>query len=153
MGHKVRKISTEIKTFFKNFSSPNYIILAQLRNNWGKIVGEKVASHSIPVALKDKKLIINVNDSIWLQELSLQSDEIKNNIHSFLKRNFLESIHLKFGEVKKVKSRGKNSEEVEPELPLEIEKLIEEKVSRIEDPKLREAFKHYFKVISIEEQQ
>lgn len=145
----IKRVSTIMNAYFKTYASGKNIILALLRTNWHKIVGKKVAEHSIPVYLREKKLFVYVDDIIWIQELSLQSNEIIESIRKFLKNSSIEKIHFKLGEVKKIVDIKKEEKDYTTISP-EIEKLIDEKISKIEDEKLRNAFKHYFRVISEE---
>jgi predicted nucleic acid-binding Zn ribbon protein len=44
---------------------------------WREAVGEKIASHSKPMRLSHKKLIIHVESAAWMNELTYLKDKIK----------------------------------------------------------------------------
>ncbi len=143
MGN-IKKLTNGIKEYFKTYGNRNQLIVVKLRKDWEKIVGKANANHSIPSKLLNKKLIIDVNDNIWVQELSLKADEIINLINEDLKKKIVEKLHFRFRYF--TKSDDKKNEEKTEEYSIPGEKLkkIENILSNIEDKKLREALKHYF---------
>jgi len=44
--------------------------LARLRAAWTETVGEAVAAHALPVDLREGTLIVEVDGSVWMQQLS-----------------------------------------------------------------------------------
>lgn len=60
---------------------------ARIAQEWGRIVGEKIARHSAPVGVRGRTLIVNVDSSVWLAEL-----------RQFFKEKMLEQIHRELGE-------------------------------------------------------
>jgi len=51
-------------------------------NHWPEIVGEKMAEHSKAIRFSDGTLIVSVKDSVWRQEMSLESEKILKEIHN-----------------------------------------------------------------------
>ncbi|MGC8765331.1 MAG: DUF721 domain-containing protein [Brevinematia bacterium] len=141
---RIRSISIGIKNYFNTCLDKNQLIVTDLRRNWEKIVGKANAFHSIPSRLLNRKLFIDVNDNIWIQEFSLRADEILKLINEHLKKNIVEKLHFRFKYFERPGVATKK-EEVKDDFSISEEKLkkIEEVVSKIEDKKLREALKHY----------
>ena len=52
---------------------------------WEEAVGKKAAAHSAPRSLRGARLVINVDDSSWLYELTVQKKEILRKLASKLK--------------------------------------------------------------------
>lgn len=67
---------------------------------WEAVVGEKAASHSRPRGFRGSRLVINVDDSSWLYELTIQKKEILKKLSSELKSGRLKDITFRIGEVK-----------------------------------------------------
>ena len=53
---------------------------------WVEIVGEEVARHTEPVSMNNKRLIVEVDDSVWMAELS-----------RFHRKRMVEAVNNKFG--------------------------------------------------------
>lgn len=139
------RLSSLMPSFMKRFPKKQ-VFLHDLRKNWKKIVGKNIASHSFPYDINNETLHINVDDPIWIQELTLVKDEIKQKIHAF----FTFEPYVKVVESLKFRNGELYINPPEPEQPKteltvnsETLRLIDEKVARIEDPELRKAMRHY----------
>ena len=56
----------------------------QVLNRWEEIVGKTIAAHTAPDSIRFKKLILKVDSSAWMQELSfLKKDLIEKVNHAF----------------------------------------------------------------------
>lgn len=60
---------------------------ARIVNDWERIVGRKIADHSKPVGIRGRTLLVNVDSSVWLSELS-----------SFFKKSILERVNEELDE-------------------------------------------------------
>jgi predicted nucleic acid-binding Zn ribbon protein len=61
---------------------------------WGDVVGKSVKAHSRPVRVKDGKMIVAVDDSVWKQEISFLSEEIIWRINERMGREVVREIVL-----------------------------------------------------------
>lgn len=52
--------------------------------HWNEIVGEQMAKHSRALRFSDGTLLVSVEESVWRQEMSLNSDRILREIHEKL---------------------------------------------------------------------
>ena len=73
----------------------------QIRRAWKDALGKRAASHTLPVALKKGSLVVNVDSSAWLYELTLERRVILKKLDSGIKGNKIKGIRFRIGEVKK----------------------------------------------------
>jgi len=66
---------------------------------WEDVAGKKFVTHSKPVSFKKAKLIINVDSSGWLYELTLRRQEIIKKLKQRIKEKKLEEIQFRIGEL------------------------------------------------------
>jgi predicted nucleic acid-binding Zn ribbon protein len=73
---------------------------ARIAQEWGRIVGERIAMHSKPVALRGKTLIVHVDSSVWLSELSqFFKDKILEQVRGELGEKRIGDIRFRIGDV------------------------------------------------------
>lgn len=68
-----------------------------LWTKWKEIVGEEIGAHASPRAWRGKNLIVHVDNSVWLQELTFEENEIASKIRQTLPETQLERIYFKLG--------------------------------------------------------
>ena len=56
-----------------------------VKNEWDKIVGIPIASHTEIISFKDGCLTVGVDNSTWMMELSYLKDEMITKVNVFLK--------------------------------------------------------------------
>ena len=61
--------------------------LPRILSKWPGIVGYEVARHTTPVLLRGKRLAVEVDDGVWMAELS-----------RFHRRRIIEAVNRSFGE-------------------------------------------------------
>lgn len=142
---KVQSLNLGIQKFFKEYIPENFYFLALLRKNWSEIVGKSLSMHTQPFSIRNRNLVINVDDPLWLQELNLNKDEIKTAILSFFNNkkyeNLFNSIHFRIGEISLTNEKEKQFlKKVKPE----ILSRIEETIKNVTDSDLKDALRHYF---------
>ncbi len=47
-----------------------------IRELWRELLGEETAKHSVPVSVRDGKLMVLVDSSVWLQHLTIKKRDI-----------------------------------------------------------------------------
>ncbi|MCX7821300.1 MAG: DUF721 domain-containing protein [Brevinematales bacterium] len=147
---KIKSLTLGIKNFFNSYSDKNLILLGIIQKNWRKIVGDAIYFHSLPYKISNNRLFVYVNDNIWVNELAINHDEIKNKISNYTKTNKIEKIFFKFNpEIKIIEKKKEIEKPKKLILSQEKEKEIDNLVSKIEDPILKDALKHYFVQISL----
>ena len=71
-----------------------------VRAAWDAAVGEKAAAHSRPRTLKGSRVIVSVDGSSWLYELTIRKKEILKKMEELLKNKKIKEITLRIGELK-----------------------------------------------------
>jgi predicted nucleic acid-binding Zn ribbon protein len=71
----------------------------EIKKAWGSAVGKKAASHTKPVSLKKARLVVNVDRSAWLYELTLKKREILEKLQAKLEAKKIKEIRFRIGEV------------------------------------------------------
>lgn len=66
---------------------------------WERAVGGAAARHSRPVSLQKSVLIVNVDMSTWLYELSTAQGEILKKLSLALKKNKVKDIRFRIGDI------------------------------------------------------
>jgi predicted Zn-ribbon and HTH transcriptional regulator len=117
-----------------------------IQGNWPKIVGIDYAKKSYVAMLKNHKLTIHVESSIWLQQFSFIKSEIIEKANEYLEMDYIVDIQFKVARVDLANYFINQDEEekFEPEkILLENNKLNKiEKISQeIEDDEIRDRIK------------
>ena len=66
---------------------------------WEKAAGKRLAGHSRPVSFKTKRLIVNVDSSPWLYELTLQRPKILTRLKKSFKKKPVTELQFRIGEI------------------------------------------------------
>lgn len=121
------------------------LFLHDMRKDWKAIVGKNTAAHSFPDDIRNETLIINVDDPIWIQELSLIKDEIKQHVVEHFRKDpyvkVVQSIKFQNGplQIEEAKKSAKKELTIDRETIVQIDQTV----AKIEDPELRKAMRHY----------
>ena len=89
-----------VKSIIGNFAGKERLTEEEVRSAWSLVVGEKAAKHSRPRSLVDSRLIVHVDDSSWLYELTTRKKYILNNLSSELKNVKLRDITFRIGDLR-----------------------------------------------------
>ena len=109
---------------------------------WDRAVGEVIAAHARPAAVRGRKLTVTVDSSAWMQQLTLLRPELIEKLNRTLGEMAVESITLRMGEVEPPVRRTAARQAPAPELDAGERAKIEEYVAGIADPGVREALRH-----------
>lgn len=111
-------------------------------SSWKEIVGERIARNTHPYKIQKGILFVSTFSSVWSQELSLMSQEIKERINSFLGEDVIKEMRFYPRGVDRQPVIETPSREIAPrELNKTQVQEIEELAGQIEDDVLRERFK------------
>ena len=115
-----------------------------LKSEWEKIVGE-LSKKSFVIYLKNKKLVVGVENSIWIQQMNFQKQVIIKNINDFLGGDYVEELIFKIG--KKSTEEYFLDEEIVEEENIDLDSIfltegdykeIERELEEIKDEKIKE---------------
>jgi predicted nucleic acid-binding Zn ribbon protein len=74
---------------------------------WAKVAGKRAAKHSCPASLRRARLIINVDQSSWLYELTIKKKEILRRLNGQFVGRRVKDLQFRIGEVKGYQSKAK----------------------------------------------
>ncbi len=89
-----------VKSVIGSFAGKERLTEEDIRSAWSLVVGKRAAKHSRPRSFTDSRLIVHVDDSGWLYELTTRKKHILNNLSSELKSKKLKDITFRIGELK-----------------------------------------------------
>ena len=95
-----RPLAGLVKSIIGNFAGKEKLTEEEIRSAWGIVVGEQAAKHSRPRSFQESRLIVHVDDSSWLYELTTRKKYILNNLSSELKGKRLKDITFRIGDLK-----------------------------------------------------
>ena len=78
---------------------------------WAEIVGRKVAEHARAVRVDTGRLFVEVDSSVWSQELTLMKRGILRQINDRIGRNAINNIHFVLGGATAYGASGRNGKE------------------------------------------
>jgi predicted nucleic acid-binding Zn ribbon protein len=64
---------------------------------WERVVGEQIARNAQPVRLDAKRLVVNVKNAVWMQELALLREDIRRRINEWMGRELVQDLFLVLG--------------------------------------------------------
>jgi len=64
---------------------------------WERVVGAQIARNARPIRLDAKRLVINVKSAVWMQELSLLREDIRQRINDWMGRELVQDLFLVLG--------------------------------------------------------
>jgi hypothetical protein len=120
----------------------------EILKRWEEAVGPQIARRTSPSHVKDHRLTVIVDSSVWAQQLALMKRELLTRFDLLLGKGVIRDLYLVTGKVESP-PEPEEPEEV-PRLPIDEETRlkIEEEASRIPDRDLREAFRRTLRAAS-----
>jgi len=74
---KIVRIDTLLGEIFENRNWRQNLARNRIFDFWDEAVGEGIASHAQPKLVRGKVLWVDVTDSIWMQQLHLQKEHLR----------------------------------------------------------------------------
>ncbi|MFH0839091.1 MAG: DUF721 domain-containing protein [Candidatus Omnitrophota bacterium] len=72
---------------------------SQLETAWRESVGEKILKHTMPVSFGDKRLVVHVDNSVWLYQLGFLKEEILGKLKKFLGEDAIDELYFRIGKI------------------------------------------------------
>jgi predicted nucleic acid-binding Zn ribbon protein len=91
-------ISDVIKTVFTKIEGEKTLSKENVDASWKEAAGPVGFTHSTPVELKKGLLLVRVDSSAWMQELSLNKRKILKALQRVLGKDRITGINFKIGE-------------------------------------------------------
>jgi len=99
MKHQTERIDGVIKSIIEKLDKQPNPTSDEIEKIWKEIVGNKAFPHTKPVSLRKKRLVINVDSSSWLYELTLRKNEILDKLKKGLGKDKIEELQFRIGEL------------------------------------------------------
>jgi hypothetical protein len=103
------------------------------RETWRRLVGARIAHATVPGRIQKRVLTVSAASAVWVQELSLLSDEIL----ARLRTHGLDVDTIRFRVTPSV--RTTSAPPVERPPPIELPEELKATLNSVEDPELRAA--------------
>lgn len=89
------QINAVLNSALKKYGIDEHLARYQFVQQWDQIVGEEIAKRTAPEAIKNGKLIVRVNSSVWAQELSFQKEVILKRLKRYIDdESVLTDVHF-----------------------------------------------------------
>jgi len=93
-------ISDVLSSVLKKLGLGHRVRVARIAQDWERLVGSKIAQHCRPVAVRGRTLVVNVDSSVWLSELTqFFKDKILEQIHGEPGGKSIKEIRFRIGEI------------------------------------------------------
>jgi hypothetical protein len=113
----------------------------EILSRWDEAVGPQIAGRTRPVAVRNRRLTVAVDNPAWAQQLSFLKKDLLRRFETLLGAGVIEDIFLTSGPVKHEPKEEPPTEVEEIPLTPEIVLAIDDEASRIADVEVREAFR------------
>lgn len=100
MGADKNPLENILKNIIGGIGAKGALTQEDVEKAWEEVVGKKAAAHSRPRSLRGSRLVINVDDSSWLYELTVRKKEILRKLSAELKTKKLTDITLRIGDLR-----------------------------------------------------
>ncbi len=103
MGHKrslikrekrLRSVQEAVNILLAAYGGEENFRICALWDNWEMVMGEALAPLALPLGHKDGVLLVGAEDSMALQELSLQTPEILERANAFMDTPFFSKVRV-----------------------------------------------------------
>lgn len=99
MKNKPERIDGVIKSIIEGMHKDGRPTSETVEAIWKNIAGDKAACHTKPVHLRKKCLIVNVDGSSWLYELTLKKDSLLSGLKDKLGEDKIKELQFRIGEL------------------------------------------------------
>jgi len=96
---KANPLEKLLKGVIKDLSGKERFGEEEIVEAWEAAAGTAAAKHSKPVSFKNATVVVNVDRSGWLYELTVQKKEILKKLEARLKGKKIKDIRLRIGEI------------------------------------------------------
>lgn len=113
--------------------------LDSLQKEWRNLFGEPLSLHTYPAEIKGGELLIAVDSPVWMQQLKFYKQEIVGKLQAYR----IHSVRFRRGTVYRTRGSAPvgNAAGKQPFLSAQDRQWIEQTLSAVEDPDLREGFR------------
>lgn len=99
MKRKTERIDGVIKSVIEALHKDGRPTSETVEAAWREAAGDKAARHAKPVSLRTKRLVVNVDGSSWLYELTLKKDVLLGALKDKLGEDKIKELQFRIGEL------------------------------------------------------
>lgn len=88
----MKSIGQSIDRFLREYGLQDYLKFTEIEEEWEDIIGKGISKHTKLKDFGNGILEIEVDDPIWIQELSFKTGEILKRINSCFKKKLVKRI-------------------------------------------------------------
>jgi predicted nucleic acid-binding Zn ribbon protein len=92
-------ISNIINDILKKMPPSKEDTTLKIRAAWESSVGDKIIRHAAPISFNNKRLVVNVDNSMWLYQLGFLKEDILSKLKKSLGEDVIDDIYFKIGKV------------------------------------------------------
>lgn len=107
MAEEKNPLEGVLKDIIKAMGGKGRLSEEEVISAWKGAVGESAAKHSRPASFKKSILIVNVNESSWLYELTLKKKDILKKLEGIPKGKKIKDIRFRIGDTKSEREKDK----------------------------------------------
>lgn len=135
---KIEKLSNTLQKIIAVRGLAGKLGIYRIMGQWESAVGGVIARHAQPSAIRGKKLTVQVDSPVWMQQLSLLKPDLIEKMNRGLGEDAVKDITLRLGEVA---SQKKPASKAAPPVPLSEKEraLVDGYVKDIDDPEIKTA--------------
>jgi len=138
-------LSSILEAISKELGLEKGLFFHRLKKAWPTVVGQTIASHSMPEKIRFSTLTLRVDGAAWMHELSFFKGEMLQKINRKLGKGpgsqRIHGLHLKLGQLPKNKQNLATSPQHPKKLSAEERLLVQESSASISDQALKQAVK------------
>jgi len=136
---RVAPLGSVLGQFFAQKGMSSQMEKYRLWQLWDKTVGPQIAANARPLRFREGVLEVSVGNPVWMQQLQLLKNHIRDKLNQVLGGETVTEIFLRRGTVEPRPPQSRPPRAKLPELtPAEL-KLIQGDLADIRDPELRSA--------------
>lgn len=88
-----------IRSVFEGLDKKTRLTEEDIRAAWKDAAGAEADGHSRPVSLRRQTLVVHVDDSSWLYQMTLEKDRILKKLRERLGEGRIKEIYLRIGDI------------------------------------------------------
>ncbi len=94
-----KPISSIINQVIEKISRSDKKSPLKIEAAWRKSVNEKIAKHTLPVSFRSGRLVVNVDNAVWLYQMGFLKEDILSKLRDVLGEGVIEDIYFRMGKV------------------------------------------------------
>ncbi|MFH1245000.1 MAG: DUF721 domain-containing protein [Candidatus Omnitrophota bacterium] len=96
---KPEAIGNLLQGIVENISQVKKNDINTIAEEWKNITGKEMFAHTKPVSFKQGNLLVNVDESAWLYQVSFMKQDLLSALEKKLGLNKVKNIHFRIGKI------------------------------------------------------